>query len=215
MTDKTPEFADVLEWNTVPVTVGRATIAWNHVSYAVFVIFRTLSELEDEAAKAAFFCITSDRSQRDITSALVKTKLKPHNSTLAKKIQTALGDINGLAGRRNDILHLVLIDELSPEEVKPFYDRGHIKNKQGGELLDAVDDLTRDSLDKAIEIMKLGSEIQNVPYYQRQALAEAVQRYIARQKSEGSANPWGYGLLAQRPTTVLSDLENQDSSESS
>ncbi|MEQ8325954.1 MAG: hypothetical protein RIE84_05015 [Parvibaculum sp.] len=197
----------------VPLSVGHATIAWNQVSYSTYIIFKILSELTDDAARPTFFCVTSDRSQRDMVSELVKAKLAPHDKGLAKKIQRELGEINNLAGRRNDILHLVLIDDLSPMDVKPFHDRGHLANKQGLDLLDAIDKLASDCLDKAVKLLKLSSEIHSVPHYRSKALAEALLQHSAQRKLEGRASPWEYGLLGPPPTTILTDFEKQDQSE--
>lgn len=193
----------------VPATVGRATIAWNNVSYAVYTLFEALSGLDTDSAKATFFCVQSDRSQRDMVSALIDSKLKPENAKLAKEAQTLIGSINGLAGRRNDILHIIFVDDHDPRIVKPFNKRGHIKNQEGDALLEAIHKLTIECLDMAKRILQL-----TVSLYQsrdsRRAVVKALLERTPQQGSEELASQGVFGLLGLLANIPQSPEGTQD-----
>lgn len=147
------EAAKALYEVSVPLTVGRATVSWNTLSGAIFMLYRQLSGMDEESAKATFFCVTSDRSQRDMVSALVQTKIAPQNPSLAKKVQRTLGKVNSIAGRRNDILHVVYREPQSPTKVHQFYERGHLKGQSGDQLLASIHEFGMEALDLASEVL--------------------------------------------------------------
>lgn len=186
---------------SVPLTVGRATVAWNTLSGAIYAHFKLLSELDDQTAKALFFTITSDRSQRDMVGQLIDKKLKPEYPALAKKGRSLLGRADGLAGKRNDILHVVYVDELTPHKVSQLQERGHLKGKTGASLIDAIHEFTIACLDLSLAVTKLRGEILATPKYQNLKLAEAVRAYSAQRKPEEWANQGGFGLL-DFPATI-------------
>ncbi|TPM45414.1 hypothetical protein FJ951_16340 [Mesorhizobium sp. B2-2-3] len=195
---------------SVPVTVGRATISWNTLSGEVFALFRMLSELEEEEAKSIFFVVASDRSQRDMVTNLVSLKLKPKSGTLAKRANSILGEINAIAGKRNDILHVVYIDEHSPSQVRQFHDRGHLKGKTGQDLLSAINAFTIKCLDLTLDLLKLRGEMLELPRYQNLALAEAIRLYSAQRKAAEWASQGEYGLLSDPATSPHSSEGTQD-----
>lgn len=104
----------------VPLTVGRATVAWNTVSGEVFEHFHLLSGMDEDAAKATFFTVASDRSQRDMVGRLIDLKLKPEYPALAKRGKSLLGEADKLSGKRNDILHVVFVNNLDPAQFVNF-----------------------------------------------------------------------------------------------
>lgn len=208
MTDDLTKILASFKTDIVPTSVGRATIAWNNVCYAVFSLYSTLSGLEPETAKATFFCVASDRSQRDMASALVEKELKPRDPERAKKAKSLIDSINKIAAKRNDILHIVFIDEQSPETVKPFNPRGHIKDKTGDELIGAIHALTMDCLDTAVAIMKLTTEIQKSSHA-RMAIVQALLQSTPRLESEETGKQPKYGLLDFPPKTPPSPGSDQ------
>jgi hypothetical protein len=194
MTDLPFDPLTALVTDMVPVTIGRATIAWNNVSYAVFSLFHLLSGLDDEAAKATFFCVASDRSQRDMVISLVDTKLKSVAPDLAKKAKAQIGSVNALAGRRNDILHVIFIDDHKPSAVRPFNPRGHIKTQQGHELLNTIHNLTIECLEISIAILGIASEAQKRMRV-RNAIVEALLQKTAGQGAGVLASQGEFGVL--------------------
>ncbi|MER8561347.1 hypothetical protein [Mesorhizobium sp. M0578] len=192
----------------VPVTVGRATISWNTLSSAVFHLYHSLSGMDLGAAKATFFVVSSDRSQRDMTSELVKAKLKPSHPKLAKRAQKLIADINTVAGKRNDITHVIFVDEHSPSKVAQYHERGHLKGKAGAELLDSINKFTIGCLDIAIELLKLVKEV-NEHYDKRQRIVEALLSYSPQLNGEELASRGGYGLLNAPATNPHSPEEDQ------
>ncbi|WP_156829314.1 hypothetical protein [Amorphus coralli] len=189
-----------IDRDRVPRAVGRATIAWNNVSFSVYQLFQFLSGLDEESAKAAFFCITSDRSQRDMLGALVETRLKRKNAAAAKQAMTILGKINGLSGRRNDILHIVFMDDHDPKSVHPFHERGHIKGKSGEELVSSIDSLTDACLQVSNDLLQITIDLLKEKRDQ-QTLIEVLRTYTPPPASAGASNPMGLGLLGFLATT--------------
>lgn len=201
MNDEPFDYMKAITESVVPAVVGRATIAWNNISYSLYELFKLISELDPETAKSVFFCVASDRSQRDMVSAMVANRLKPLDPRLAKAAQTQIGAINAIAGKRNDILHIVFVDDHSPDSVKPFNKRGMIKDQTGHELLDDIHKLTMECLDVAHNLLCVVIEAQKLPHYRAKVLAEAVRTYNARQKLGERPNPGGFGLL-DFPATI-------------
>lgn len=193
----------------VPLSVGQATIAWNTLAGSMYDLFSLLSEMDAASAKAVFFTVMSDRSQRDMVSALVETRLKPRYPKLAKKAQHIIGEANKLSGRRNDILHVVFEDSQSPQKVKQLHERGHLKDKSGTALTEAIMEFAIAALEIAVEATKLRSQIQATPHYHRKALAEALLRYSPQRTPEELASQGVFGLLSVPATTPDSSPENQ------
>ncbi len=180
----------------VPLTVGRATVAWNTLSGEVFGLFKMLSEMSEDAAKAVFFAVASDRSQRDMVRNLVDQKINLDHPKIAKKAKSLFGEADKLAGKRNDLLHVVYIDSLNPSGVSQLQERGHLKDKSGLALLDAIDEFTIACLDLSMKITQLLGEILETPRYQNLLLAEALLKHGAQRKPEEWADRGGFGLLA-------------------
>lgn len=193
---------------SVPVVIGRATISWNTLSRAIFGIYQVLSEMDEEAAKATFFVVQSDRSQRDMVSQLAATKLKPIDKRLAKDVNILLDSVNRLAGKRNDIAHVILEDDNHPMKVRQFHERGHLKGKEGEDLVQAIHDLTMDILNAAIEFMKLHGRILQLDQYQNQILAKALRQYSRNLSAEEWVNRAVFGLLDFPAASQLSDLDS-------
>lgn len=193
----TPEFLArlmTLHEVRVPLTVGRATIAWNTLSGEVFEHFNLLSGMNQEASKSVFFTVASDRSQRDMLGKLFEVNLKPDYPSLSKRGKSLLGEADRLSGKRNDILHVVYKDELDPSKVSQLEERGHLKGKFGSDLLDAIDEFTTACLNLTLNFLKLRGDILSSPKYQSRALARAVLGYSARLKSEGWASQVEYAV---------------------
>lgn len=193
----------------VPLTVGRATVAWNTLSGAVFDHFRTLSGMGEVDAKAIFFTVASDRSQRDMVSRLFDLKIKPDHPALAKRARSLLGDADKLAGKRNDILHVVFVNSLDPSKVEQLQERGHLKGKTGATLLDTIDGFAIKCLDLSLELLHLRGEVLETRLYRDQALAEEILRYSAQQKPAEWANQGVFGLLDFPATIPHSSEETQ------
>jgi hypothetical protein len=201
-------FADAL-MPSVPLTVGRATIAWNTLSGAIYDLFSLLSEMDDATAKAVFFAVASDRSQRDMVSNLVNTKLKPEHPHLAKKVRSVIGEADDLAGKRNDILHVVFRETQSPYSVSQLHPRGHLKDKSGLELINAIGTFAISALDLTLKATKLRGQIAALPHYRRLALAAALLRYTPQRTPQELASQGEFGRLNVPATTPASPPENQ------
>jgi hypothetical protein len=162
-----------------------------------------------DAAKATFFVVTSDRSQRDMTSELVKAKLKPLHPKLAKRAMKLIADINAVAGKRNDITHVIFVDEHDPSKVAQYHERGHLKGKAGNELIESIHKFTMDCLDLALQLLQLVKEVADHSH-RRNQIVEALLGYSLRLTPEELASRGGYGLLDVPATSQRSSEEAQD-----
>jgi len=202
-------FTPLSRGDEVPLAVGHATIAWNNVSLSVFRLYQTLSGQERAAAAATFFVVASDRSQRDMVAALIKLKLEPIDAKLAQRALTQIGKINSIAGKRNDIQHVIFVDSHDPSQVRPFHERGHLKGKAGENLVVSIYELAISCLECSGELSKLEFEIANLPKFRGRFLAEAILQSIHQSTPEEVASRGEYGLLDDLGKTEASPSEDR------
>jgi hypothetical protein len=194
----------------VPLHVGRATIAWNTLSGAVFDVFHLLSGADEETAKSVFFAVASDRSQRDMVTNLIELKLASTRSSLAKRGRKLMDRANGLAGKRNDILHVVYDEVLKPDEVTQRVERGHLKSKTGSALLEAIHEFTMQALGVALEVQEFRRDVWKSLFPIDQLMGELHALGILRPSAEEVANRGLYGLLVPATTQPSSPQDPQD-----
>lgn len=82
--------------------IGRVAIAWNDLHRAIGQLFEEFSD--SEAAKQRYWSARSDAVQRNLTFAAGVTALKPLLE-LRQRFETAMREIDALAGDRNAALH--------------------------------------------------------------------------------------------------------------
>ena len=184
---------------SVPLAIGRATISWNTLTGAVFTVYKLLSQLDEDAAKATFFAVASDRSQRDMVTNLAQLKAGHHPA--GKKILTLLGKANGVAGKRNDILHVVFSDVLDPMAVSQLHERGHLKGKKGTDLLDAIHAFSMETMNLAIDMIAAASSLLNSGFQNRLLWPQKPTEGTLLQTAEAVANRGEFGLLDAMTTT--------------
>ena len=181
--------------NIVPTAVGRSVIAWNSITYCIFQLFEILSELDNASARGVFFVIKSDRSQRDLVGELIRTKIKPTNPKLAKRINAKFGEIDSLAAKRNDILHVIYLDQQQFFKTKVFQVVGYLKGKTGNDLVEAIHQTTMECIEVSIDLMRFQTEVYKLTHFKNKALAKLLELYISEQKSPKDPNRGEFGLL--------------------
>jgi hypothetical protein len=84
--------------------IGKITMAWNDLHLFVFSIFWRLNGNHALRSKAIFFAARADRTQRDMTMALIQQEMAgvPLLQTAATE---ALNEIGNLTSRRNAVIH--------------------------------------------------------------------------------------------------------------
>jgi hypothetical protein len=98
--------------------IGAMTIRWNRCQSIIFMMFRRATGDNILLAKAMFFALRSDGTQRDITAAALQIALVYHPDLMARAV-TAISDFSKIAGRRNDFIHAMWYfpDDAKPPEV--------------------------------------------------------------------------------------------------
>ena len=86
------------------ISIGRVALAWNQASYAVYLIFASAVGLEVKAAWAAFWALKSDAGQRDVTLALVQSRLGDTNP-LATSLKSSARKLAAISVERNLVVH--------------------------------------------------------------------------------------------------------------
>lgn len=87
--------------------IGGMTIHWNECQSVIFMMFnRALGNKMILEAKAIFFTLRSDGTQREVTQALLQVALHNHADLLAR-VTSAISDFAKIAGRRNDFIHAI------------------------------------------------------------------------------------------------------------
>ena len=191
-----PNLSDnFIKSNEIPITVGRANITWNTLQYMLFQAFWQLSGLDVESAKAVYFAVKSDRSQRDMLTEMLTKKLEPKNPVLNKKFMTCIGEVNKLAGKRNDTIHVVYIDTLDSEKTRLAHDIGFLKGKVGRDLVSEIHNLTMQMLDLAEKIGRLDDELFEFRKPTYQGMLSAALLDIPPHIAAGSPSRLGFGLL--------------------
>jgi len=185
--------------NEIPLTVGRAAIAWNTVQHSIFQLFEILSGLDLESAKSVYFAVKSDRNQRDMVTELVNHKIKPKNPKLAAKVRSVLGSVDSLSGRRNETLHVVYVDSLDGAKTRLLHDVGHLKGKIGQELIVEIHKTTMELLDCAIDLERLNREITPFLFSEQKKLIEGLLLNNPLRNLAGETNQGGFGLLGDFP----------------
>jgi hypothetical protein len=84
--------------------IGKITLAWNDLHLFIFAIFWRLNSNNAMRSSAIFFSVQADRTQRNMTGALVKLELEQVPELRDATIDI-LNEIGKTAGRRNDIVH--------------------------------------------------------------------------------------------------------------
>jgi hypothetical protein len=84
--------------------IGKITLAWNDLHLFVFSIFWRLNGNHALRSKAIFFAVRADRTQRDMTMALVQQEMTGV-PLLQQAAIDALNEIGNLSGRRNAVIH--------------------------------------------------------------------------------------------------------------
>jgi hypothetical protein len=84
--------------------IGKITLAWNDLHLFIFAIFWRLNSNHAMRSSAIFFSVQADRTQRNMTAALVKLELEQAPMLRDASIEI-LNEIGKTAGRRNDIVH--------------------------------------------------------------------------------------------------------------
>jgi len=84
--------------------IGRVCMAWNELQYTIYGLFEVTSELEPNAAGAAFFSLKADTAQRDLVQALFSAQFQGRPD-LVKKLTKAMNEIGKMSGERNAAIH--------------------------------------------------------------------------------------------------------------
>jgi hypothetical protein len=148
--------------------IGRITLHWNDLHLTIFSIFWRLNSDHAVRSSAIFFSVQADRTQRNMTAALVKLELESV-PMLRDNTIGVLDEIGKLAGRRNDVMHAMW--DFDTENAKVFAPSSmRLAKKRLGEELDSLyEELVRVShllmfLKKKIdEFWKLRNALQVLP----------------------------------------------------
>jgi hypothetical protein len=84
--------------------IGKITLAWNDLHFFIFAIFWRLNSNHALRSSAIFFSVQADRTQRNMTAALIKLELE-QVPLLRDAAIAILNEIGKTAGRRNDLVH--------------------------------------------------------------------------------------------------------------
>jgi hypothetical protein len=193
--------AQVLHDGIVPVTIGRAAIAWNNLVYAIFALFQTLSGLSSDQAKRVFFAVRSDKNQREMVQGLIDNDITPIDDELAKSFKKLFRKIDGAAKGRNDTVHVILMNDGNPEKTHLFHDVGSFKGKVGRTLLTEMNKATLNCIDLTSELYGLHSKLLNHNEFRNRALSGDIARFKLLYRYPRPQGERVYGLLGHPPSS--------------
>jgi hypothetical protein len=96
--------------------IGRVTVSWGDIHYAVFQLFVEITRMPNALAESIFFTLRSDATQRDITSAAAKHVL---SEDLYVRVNTVFRQIAKVAGERNVVVHAMWATHYPSGHVTP------------------------------------------------------------------------------------------------
>ena len=130
--------------------IGRVTVSWGDIHYAVFQLFVELTGMPNALAESIFFTLRSDATQRDITAAAAKQVL---SEDLFNRVSAVFKQIAGAAGERNVAIHAMWATHYpsgditpNPWVTGPRLLRKEEFDKQFAKLEERLKDLFRDVL---------------------------------------------------------------------
>lgn len=173
--------------------IGKITIAWNDLHFFVLAIFSEMNNRDPLKSAAIFFAVQADRTQRNMTEALIKEDSQMPPLLKQAAIDT-LNDIGRTAGRRNDLVHAMWIFEsdLDSGTATVFAPSSpRLSRKRLGEELDKLYE----------DAVKLSRRISTINRQIREYL-DIVERHQA-QHPNPPAPPGGYA--ASLPVDSLPD----------
>ena len=86
--------------------IGHLTISWTHCQSLVLQILHNALGCQISEARAVFFALPNEQTQRDVTAAALETALRLHPG-LRDKAATALRDFGRLSGKRSELVHVI------------------------------------------------------------------------------------------------------------
>ena len=98
--------------------IGRVAIAWNDLNYMLSYLFQQFSTIPNDRARAIYFSLKSDATQRKVLMAVAKIALAPHPDIL-HSFKVCMGQIDALAGERNAAMHTSWVVAVSGDQFVP------------------------------------------------------------------------------------------------
>lgn len=109
--------------------IGKATVAWNDIQFAILQIFLTVVPGPREDAEARFFSLRSDRGQRKLVRKAVEQTVPPVDTWLAERILEVLDKLDGIeSDRRNAAVHAIWMIDL-PTQQPVIYQQNYLGSK--------------------------------------------------------------------------------------
>jgi hypothetical protein len=106
----------MMDEKELAASIGRITMSWGDIHFALFQLFTTATGMPKEAAEAIFFSLRTDAAQRDITAAACRTAFP---EDLYGRINNAIKRVGGLAGERNVAIHAMWATHYPSGQVTP------------------------------------------------------------------------------------------------
>jgi len=130
--------------------IGRVTVSWGDIHYAVFRLFVVLTGMPNALAESIFFTLRSDATQREITATAAKHVL---SEELFKRVSAVFSQIGSAARERNVAIHAMWATHYPSGHITPnpwvtgprLLRKGEF-DKQFAELEERLKDLFREVL---------------------------------------------------------------------
>lgn len=97
---------------SLPRVIGEMTVLWNDCQALIFLMFHRTLALTLPQARAIFFTLRNDNSQRDITAALISASVP---DALATRTAASINKFAKMAGSRNAFIHTTWDYSKDPE----------------------------------------------------------------------------------------------------
>jgi hypothetical protein len=146
--------------NALAPYIGKVTIAWNEIQFALLLIFTRLVG-DRKLAHSIFFAAPTDRIQQRMVKDALDAVLAPSHADLGKRIKKAIDGINRFNDRRNDTIHALWVTDYISGELTPIQMRSTLRGKALADLKKEMKQLSEELMIHASLLLTLQMDLGN------------------------------------------------------
>lgn len=143
--------------------VGALTIAWNDMQFGILSLFTAVVPYDSALAEVMFFSIRSDRAQRDMVAAVVRSEVGGCDPQLAEKIVRKIADIEKKAGLRNDAIHAMWMLDFETKDIWIYQQSNRLnRHSDMATIKTELDNLADEYFGFTVDLFRLREELLSI-----------------------------------------------------
>lgn len=149
--------------NALAPYIGKVTIAWNDIQFAIHFIFVDLLR-DRKLGRSLFFSVSSDRAQQRMVMEAIDAVLQPVDAALAAKLKKRIKGLQAFGARRNEVVHALWTQEFDTMALTPLQPRSSLKGKN---LKTEMNKLTDELMLEASALLSMRFEMISLPTFSK------------------------------------------------